>query len=190
MRLTAPTLLIVLALASSVSVHAEERKAHAHVHEQAAPKKAVCVLMPSAGNKAQGVLHLTQGDGFTQITGTVKNLTPGKHGFHIHEFGDLTSADGTSAGGHYNPEGHEHGGLDDKHRHVGDLGNITAKADGTANVTLKVEGLKIADVIGRSFVVHEKEDDLKSQPSGNAGARISVGVIGLTSEKEATGAKK
>lgn len=190
MRLIAPTLLLAFALASGVSIGAEEGKAHAHAHEHAAPKKAVCVLMPTAGNKAQGILTLMQGDGFVQITGTVKNLTAGKHGFHIHEFGDLTSTDGTSAGGHYNPEGHEHGGPDDKHRHIGDLGNIIAKADGTANVTLKVEGLKLADVIGRSFVVHEKEDDLKSQPAGNAGPRISVGVVGLTSEKETAGAKK
>jgi Cu-Zn family superoxide dismutase len=182
MRLTAIPLLLALLLAPAFSAGAEEK---GHAHAMTAPKKAVCVLVPSAGSKAQGVLTLTQGDGVVQITGTVKNLTPGKHGFHIHEFGDLTSTDGSAAGGHFNPEGHEHAGPEAKHRHVGDLGNIDAKADGTANVTMKVEGLKLADVLGRSFVVHEKEDDLKSQPSGNAGPRIAVGVIGVASDKEA-----
>jgi Cu-Zn family superoxide dismutase len=181
------TIALTLALFLSVAVVRAEEKGHekGHGHDVALPKKAICVLVPSKGSQARGVLTLTAGDGIVQIAGTVEGLTPGKHGFHIHEFGDLTSSDGTSAGGHFNPDGHEHGGPEGHERHVGDLGNITANEEGRADVMIKVEDLQLHFVIGRSLVVHEKEDDLKTQPSGNSGARISVGVIGIANEKPA-----
>lgn len=179
---------IVLSLLSSISFLSNTLPAaegeHAS-HEAHLPKKAVCVMMPTTGNKVEGVLTLSAGEGFVQITGTLKGLSPGKHGFHIHEFGDLTSTDGESAGGHFNPAGGMHGGLDDKHRHAGDLGNILAKTDGTADVAVKSEGLELHFIVGRSLVVHAKEDDFKTQPSGNSGPRIAVGVIGITADKEA-----
>jgi Cu-Zn family superoxide dismutase len=157
-----------------------------HVHsDQPLPTKAVCVLMPSKGQDVHGTFLLTDQGGTTEIIGEVSGLTPGKHGFHIHEFGDLRSDDGTSAGGHYNPEGHPHGGPDDAKRHVGDLGNITADQSGKAIVKMKVKGLRVHFVLGRSLVVHAKEDDLKSQPSGDAGGRVAVGVIGIAAEKPA-----
>ena len=87
--------------------------------------------------------------------------------------------DGTSAGGHYNPDGHDHGGLDSKDRHAGDLGNIDANAQGVAKVNIQATGLDIHHVLGRSVVVHADADDFKSQPSGNAGPRVALGVIGL-----------
>src|SRR5690606_13970702 len=98
-------------------------------------------------NKVRGTLRFKQKGDTCIITGQVRNLTPGKHGFHIHEFGDLSSPDGTAAGGHYNPDGHKHGGPDDKERHVGDLGNIEADANGVAKVNMKVEGLKLHFVL-------------------------------------------
>jgi Cu-Zn family superoxide dismutase len=149
------------------------------------PTKAVCVLLPSKGQDVQGTFVLTDHGGVTEIIGEVAGLTPGKHGFHIHEFGDLRSDDGMSAGGHYNPEGHPHGGPDDAKRHVGDLGNITADQSGKAIVKMKVKGLRVHFVLGRSLVVHAKEDDLKTQPTGDAGGRVAVGVIGVASEKPA-----
>jgi Cu-Zn family superoxide dismutase len=155
---------------------------HAHSEEQL-PTKAVCVLKASKGSEVEGSFMLTQQGNNTEIIGEVKGLEPGKHGFHIHEFGDLRSDDGMAAGGHYNPEGHKHGGPDSAERHVGDLGNITANADGIATVKMMVRGLKVHFVIGRSLVVHAKEDDLKSDPSGNAGGRIGVGVIGISNDK-------
>jgi Cu-Zn family superoxide dismutase len=155
---------------------------HAHA-DHPLPTKAVCVLLPSKGQDVHGTFVLTDQGGVTEIIGEVSGLTPGKHGFHIHEFGDLRSADGMSAGGHYNPEGHPHGGPDDAKRHVGDLGNITADQSGKAIVKMKVKGLRVHFVLGRSLVVHAKEDDLKSQPSGDAGGRVAVGVIGIASEK-------
>ena len=157
-----------------------------HVHsDQPLPTKAVCVLQPSKGQDVHGSFVLTDQNGVTEIIGEVAGLTPGKHGFHIHEFGDLRSDDGTSAGGHYNPEGHPHAGPTDAKRHVGDLGNITADQSGKAMVNMKVKGLRVHFVLGRSLVVHAKEDDLKSQPSGDAGGRVAVGVIGVATEKAA-----
>ena len=157
-----------------------------HVHsDQPLPTKAVCVLKPSKDQDVHGTFMLTEQGGVTEIIGEVSGLTPGKHGFHIHEFGDLRSDDGTSAGGHYNPEGHPHGGPEDAKRHVGDLGNIIADQSGKAIVKMKVKGLRVHFVLGRSLVVHAKEDDLKSQPSGDAGGRVAVGVIGIAAEKPA-----
>lgn len=160
-------------------------QAHDHAHEHELPKKAVATLMPTKGNDVHGVIILNQQGDTCEILGEVQGLTPGKHGFHIHEFGDLRSDDGMSAGAHYNPEGHKHGGPDSKERHVGDLGNITANESGTATVKLRIRGLQVHFVVGRSLVVHAKEDDLKTDPSGESGGRIAVGVIGIASEKPA-----
>jgi len=140
---------------------------------------AVALLMPMKDSKVGGTITLTQEKGYVLVTGEVTGLTPGKHGFHIHMFGDLRAADGMSAGGHFNPKGHPHGGPDSKERHEGDLGNIEASEAGVAKVNVKAMGLKLAEVLGRSIVVHAKADDLKSQPAGDAGPRIAVGVIGI-----------
>ena len=151
---------------------------------------AVAVLVPTTGNNVTGTIMFEQGPNGVHITGKVMGLSPGKHGFHIHEFGDVTAGNGSSAGGHYNPEdgGHMHAGLDDPMRHAGDLGNITADASGTAPVDVTDPGISIAGmknpIIGRGIVVHANEDDLKSQSPpaaspGNAGARVAVGVIGI-----------
>ena len=95
-----------------------------------AGSKAVCVLV---GETVKGTLHFVSDGELVTVTGDVTGLTQGKHGFHIHEYGDLTTGC-TSAGGHFNPEGKEHGGPEDEIRHVGDLGNIVAGTDGVAHV--------------------------------------------------------
>ncbi len=159
---------------------------HDHVHsDRPLPQSAICVLMPTKDQDVHGTVMFSQRGNNTQIVGEVRGLTPGKHGFHIHEFGDLRSDDGTSAGGHYNPEGHPHGGPEDAKRHVGDLGNITADESGKAMIKMTVEGLQVHFVLGRGLVVHAKADDLKSQPTGDAGGRVAVGVIGVAAEKSA-----
>lgn len=148
-------------------------------HEHALPQDGVVVFKSTKGNKVAGRLALKQTKDGVKITGQVRNLTPGEHGFHIHEFGDLRAPDGSSAGGHFNPDGHEHGGPDSEKRHAGDLGNITANEEGVAKVDILAKGLKLHFIIGRSFVVHAGKDDLSSQPSGDAGPRVAVGVVGI-----------
>lgn len=159
---------------------------HRHGSEASLPKEAVAVLMPTSGSHVSGTLLLTQEGSAVRVNGTIKGLTPGMHGFHIHAFGDLRKPDGTSAGSHYDPNGHQHGGLQSEERHAGDLGNVKADAQGVARVDVKAPNLKLHFVVGRSLVVHAQPDDLKTPPSGNSGARVGVGVIGLAEVKSAS----
>lgn len=152
--------------------------------EMGTPSEAVAVLLPTKGNKTRGVILLKQRDGFVHIVGKVRGLSPGKHGFHIHQYGDLRAADGTSAGGHYSPQGHKHGGPDDAEHHAGDLGNIVADGDGIAQVDKMSKDFKLHFVIGRAIVIHAGADDLTSQPSGDAGPRAALGVIGFAQVKD------
>lgn len=154
-----------------------------HEHTLPAGTEGACVLAPTKGNQVAGTVLIVQRDGHCELSGEVTGLAPGEHGFHIHMFGDLRSPDGMSAGGHYNPDNHMHGGPDSKERHVGDLGNIKADAKGVAKIAIQAEGLNLHLVLGRSLVVHKDADDLKSQPAGNAGPRVAVGVIGLAEVK-------
>ena len=123
----------------------------------------------------------------TIIRGLIKGLTPGLHGFHVHEFGDLSKGC-ESAGGHYNPDGVEHGSLEQGH--VGDLGNIIADQSGTARFQIKAERVELSDVVGRAVVIHADEDDLgkggdeESLKTGNAGSRVGCGVIRLQQSVE------
>jgi len=147
-----------------------------------APRKAVCVLHPTEGNKVRGVIHFVEKDGIVEITGEVMGLAPGKHGFHVHEWGDCACTDATCAGSHFNPTGAPHGGPASAQRHVGDLGNIEPDASGKAvvNIQDRVIALQGAhSIVGRALLVHADPDDLTSQPTGNAGARLACGVIGI-----------
>jgi Cu-Zn family superoxide dismutase len=176
--------LSTLALSTVLSALAVAQDTHRT--PETVPQEGVAVLTPTRGQKAQGVLLLKQTDQGVQVTGKVSGLEPGEHGFHIHEFGDLRDPEGKSAGGHFNPDGHKHGGPDDAEHHAGDLGNITANSSGVAEVETLAKGLKLHFVIGRAMVVHGKADDLKSQPAGDAGPRVAVGVIGFAEVKEVT----
>lgn len=146
----------------------------------AAVTKASCVLNPTKGNKVEGLVTFTKVEGGVKISATVNNLTPGAHGFHVHEFGDCSSADGMSAGGHFNPAKKQHGAPDALERHAGDLGNLVADEHGVAkyervDTVIELEGENT--IIGRSIIVHANADDLKTQPTGNAGGRLACGVI-------------
>jgi len=153
--------------------------------ENMGTQKAVAVLHPTQGNRAHGTVVFTRVVGGIQIVADVEGLSEGKHGFHIHEYGDCRAPDGTSAGGHFNPENKPHGAPDSDERHVGDLGNLTAGDDGTAHYertdsVISFTGLR--SIIGRTVVVHAHEDDLKSQPTGNAGPRVACGMIGIAGD--------
>lgn len=136
---------------------------------------------PSYGSPTGRVTFTQMGDE-VKVVARITGLPPGKHGFHIHEKGDVSAPDLMSAGGHFNPGGHMHGGPTTSPVHAGDLGNITADAAGNANYELTVHGLSIGtgepnDILGRSVMIHDKEDDLSSQPTGASGARIAGGKI-------------
>jgi superoxide dismutase, Cu-Zn family len=146
------------------------------------PSSAVCVLNPTAGNQAHGVVTFTKQAGGIKIVADLEGMTPGEHGFHVHEFGDCSAPDGISAGGHYNPDKKAHGGPMDMERHVGDLGKVTAGADGKAHYELMDTMVAFNgphSIIGRGVILHAQPDDFKTQPTGNAGARIACGVIGI-----------
>jgi superoxide dismutase, Cu-Zn family len=143
---------------------------------------AVCVVVRVGEHKVRGVLRFTQKGDTVRIRGMVRGLAPGEHGFHVHEFGDVSGRkDGKSTGGHYNPGETKHGKPSDKERHVGDLGNITADADGVAKVDITDDVISLngpQSIIGRSILIHAGADDY-GQPTGNAGARVGFGVIGI-----------
>ena len=144
--------------------------------------KAVAVLHPTQGNDVSGTVVFTQMNNGVKVEADISGLSPGKHGFHVHEFGDCSAPDGTSAGGHYNPTGEPHAGPEQKNRHMGDLGNIEADNSGKAHYE-RVDSHLVLNgpdtIIGRGFIVHAGADDLKSQPSGAAGPRVACGVIGV-----------
>jgi Cu-Zn family superoxide dismutase len=143
--------------------------------------KAVAVLHPTEGNKVHGLVTFTKEGDKVKVVAHIEGLAPGKHGFHIHEWGDCSSKDGAAAGGHFNPSGMPHGAPAGAKRHEGDLGNIDADQSGKAHVeftdsVLKLEGSN--SIVGRGVIVHASPDDMKTQPTGNAGGRQACGVIG------------
>jgi Cu-Zn family superoxide dismutase len=143
---------------------------------------AVAVLQPGKDSKVAGTVHFRQEVGAVHVTGALTGLTAGNHGFHIHEFGDCTAADFTSAGGHFNPAGNPHGGPKDAKRHEGDMGNIEATPDGNGTIDYVDPELRFGgaqSIVGRGVIVHANPDDFKTQPTGNAGGRVACGAIGI-----------
>jgi Cu-Zn family superoxide dismutase len=145
-------------------------------------QKAVAILQPSSNSKVTGTVTFTKSGDEVKVVADITGLTPGKHGFHIHEFGDCTAPDAMSAGGHFNPSKHDHGAPDVTDRHDGDMGNIEADSSGKAHLDYTDKVMKLSgptSIIGHSVIVHEKVDDLKTQPTGDSGARLACGVIGI-----------
>lgn len=147
------------------------------------PKVAKAELAPTAKSKVKGVIDFKEVEGGVEVIATIEGLKAGDHAYHVHEKGDCSAPDGASAGGHFNPSNHKHGAPDAEERHEGDFGNLTAGKDGKATKTFVMKGITLADgptsIVGKGFIVHEKADDFKTQPTGNAGARVACGVITL-----------
>jgi len=140
-------------------------------------------LQSRSGSSTSGTATLTQDAKQVVVRYEITGLKPnGEHGFHVHEKGDCSAADGTSAGGHFNPAGKPHGPYGMTESHAGDMPNLRADASGVARGSFTLEGFTVggggpADVLGRSMVVHRDPDDYKSQPAGNSGPRIACGLI-------------
>lgn len=133
-----------------------------------------------SGSTLTGTAEFMVHGGQMMVTVNVKGAPPGTHAVHIHEKGDCSAPDASSAGGHFNPAGHQHGAPDAKEHHAGDLGNMEVKADGTGSLMIHSSDLSLEganSILGRAIIVHEKSDDFMTQPTGNAGGRIGCGVI-------------
>jgi len=144
-------------------------------------KMAVASLTPTQGSTASGLVMFHEMDGHLMVHAKLSGLKPGaEHGFHVHETGSCASADGMSAGGHFNPGGQPHGAQTAAH-HAGDLPALKADAQGNADQKFMLMGPTVTaganSVVGRSIIVHAQPDDYTTQPTGNSGARIGCGVI-------------
>ncbi len=165
------------------------KPAHDHkAAKQVATEALIANLNATEGSTTKGSVVFTQtGEHEVTMSARLNGLKPNSvHAIHIHEFGDLSAADGTSAGEHYNPEGHPHGLADADYHHAGDLGNLSADANGDVAVVKVFDGLtlhgEMNPILGRAVVVHAGRDQ-GTQPSGDAGARIAVGVIGFANSE-------
>ena len=139
-------------------------------------------LQATKGNKTFGEATFEQRGGKVHVVIYVQGLKPGQeHGLHIHEVGDCSSGDGMSAKGHFNPFGKPHGMPGTAERHAGDLPPLKAAKNGRAKVDVEVDGISVTpgpgSIIGRAVIVHADPDDFRTQPTGNAGARLACGVI-------------
>lgn len=163
----------------------DESHESSHVHiEEINTESAIALLYPTEGNEVNGQVTFSKMiDGRIKVNVEVYNLSPGLHGFHVHEFGDCSSSDGKSAGGHFFTEHDHHGALDEMETHIGDLGNLDANKDGVAKATFITDKLSFSgkgSIIGRGLIVHDGADDTKTQPTGAAGGRVACGVIGVS----------
>ena len=148
-------------------------------------RHAMAELSPASGSNVRGTVHFYETKKGVRVVAKVSGLTPGMHGFHIHDKGDCSAPDAASAGPHFNPTSMKHGGPKDAERHAGDFGNISADASGNGTYQAVDQHISFDgpnSIIGRGVIVHAKEDDLKTQQSptttpGNAGPRVACGVI-------------
>ncbi len=178
------TSIFFVAIITTITGCSEESKETSTVSSPATvtidQENVMAILAPTTGNNAAGSVNFSQQTDGILIKAEITGLTPGSHGFHIHEKGDCSSGDGKSAGGHYNPNSVDHSGPDATMRHVGDLGNIIADANGNAiyqrlDAVVSFSGTN--NIIGKAVIIHAGTDDLTSQPTGAAGARVACGVI-------------
>jgi len=171
---------ICAALSTGLMIQVATAFAAPPIVPAAVPNEANAILEPTLSNSVRGTVSFKKVEEGLQVQAVVSGLTPGSHGFHVHERGDCSASDAMTAGEHFNPRNRDHGGPDDKERHAGDFGNLEADERGHASLTfvdshISLEGKE--SVLGRSVVVDESADDLHTQPTGNTGSRQACGVI-------------
>jgi Cu-Zn family superoxide dismutase len=142
---------------------------------------ATATLISTSGSTATGTVNLTQlADGAVEVVANLRGVPPGIHGFHIHEHGSCAD-NGNAAGGHYNPGGTPHGAPNTDPHHAGDFGNVTADDQGNVNARFTTRSITVTagpmSAVGHAIILHANPDDLQTQPTGNAGARIACGVV-------------
>jgi len=183
MRLHTLTLSAGAALlaAACIYVDAKDEGHHSVKHDHSSSDVARATIEGKSGSELSGFATFKKVRGGVLVEVSVENAPPGWHAVHIHEKGDCSAADGTSAGGHFNPGGVSHGAPHAPEHHAGDLGNLFVDAEGNARHVILMPELTLDDgayaVRGRGIIVHAGVDDLVSQPTGNAGGRIGCGVI-------------
>jgi Cu-Zn family superoxide dismutase len=152
-----------------------------------APDRAIATLHGTEGSGVAGTVRFVQEGPGVRVSVRLEGLAPGNHRFHIHEYGECSSPDGMSAGGHFDPFGAPHAAPHDRRRHVGDLGNVTANDAGVvaADFLDAIIGLHgVTSILGRGVIVHAGADDLETPPAGAAGARVACGVVGIAGGAE------
>lgn len=153
-------------------------------------------MKPTKGFKANGTILLTTGQDGMNMEVDMKNVSPGTHGIHIHEKGDCSAPDASSAGGHFNPISKQHGAPEISDSHAGDLGNVAADKKkkvafkGLVKPASALKDFDWAQFEGKAVILHANPDDLTSQPVGNAGGRIACGVITKVEAQAAEGQQK
>ena len=151
-------------------------------------QSATAILAPTKGNSVSGTVNFTQKGNMVLVEAKLSGLKPnGTNGIHVHEKGNCSAADASSAGAHFNPSSSQHGGPSGATRHGGDLGNLKADANGYAQMSIEVDGISLGtepnSITGRAVIVHAGTDDFKTQPSGNSGARVACGLISKNPDK-------
>ena len=169
------TMLLLAACASAPT-------APAPAAESSTLARAQVVMTPASASLVSGTLTLTAVTGGVRVSGELGGLQPNStHAIHIHEKGDCSAVDATSAGGHFNPDAQPHGRAGQGPHHGGDMDNFVADARGVARVNVQARGVTLGgqrtDIVGRAVVVHAVADDYTTQPAGNAGARVACGII-------------
>ena len=147
-----------------------------------ATNSAVAQLQNTMGNSVSGTVNFLQSGGKVQVSGEIRGLKPNaEHGFHVHEKGDCSSSDGSSAGGHFNPDGRAHGNPGAAVHHAGDLAGLKSDSAGVARFSFESATITVGsgsgNVVGRSLIVHSDPDDYTTQPTGNSGGRMACAVI-------------
>jgi Cu-Zn family superoxide dismutase len=149
----------------------------------AAGKTAQATISSASNSGLTGTATFTEQAGSVKLVLTVENATPGPHAVHLHQNGDCSKPDATSAGPHWNPTKQQHGNREQGQHHMGDMPNMEVGKDGKGRLEVSVNEWKIggtdttANIINKAIIVHAKADDYKSQPAGNAGDRIGCGVV-------------